>query len=161
MENKPAVQWLAAPQDHDYPAAAAYLSLTVEDAQVADIVARLKKAPETKQKAKDILRASRLALLPKGDAHVARDLAKVTKGEALSPILLVRGDLNSDHPLVIADGYHRVCVSYYVDVDTDIPCRIVPAVRPVKTTAKRATSAKPATSAKRTTTAKRAEGKKK
>jgi len=132
------MKWLSAPQEHDYPAAVAYLSLTAEDAQVADIVARLKNAPETKQKAKDILRASRLALLPKDDAHVVGDLAKVTNGEALSPVLLVRGDLNADRPLVIADGYHRVCVSYYVDVDTDIPCRIVPAVRPLKTTAKRA-----------------------
>jgi hypothetical protein len=28
-------------------------------------------------------------------------------------------------PLHIADGYHRVCASYYLDEDTDIPCRIV------------------------------------
>jgi len=132
------MKWLSAPQEHDYPAAAAYLSLTADEAQVADIVARLKKAPETKQKAKDILRASRLALLPKDDEHVVGDMAKVAQGEAISPVLLVRGDLNADRPLVIADGYHRVCVSYYTDVDTDIPCRIVPAVRPVKTVPKRA-----------------------
>jgi len=149
MENTPAVKWLAAPQDHDYPAAAAYLSLTADDVQVADIMARLKTAATTQQKAKDIMRASRLELLAKDDFHVADDLAKIAKGEALSPILLVRGDLNVDVPLVIADGFHRVCASYYTDVNTDIPCRIVPAVKPPKTAPKRAASAK------------RAEGKKK
>jgi hypothetical protein len=25
----------------------------------------------------------------------------------------------------IADGYHRVCASYHVEENTDIPCRIV------------------------------------
>ena len=126
MTTTPTVKWLAAPQDHDYPAAAAYLALTADDARVADVVARLKTAPETHQKAKDILRASHLALLPKDDVHVAEDLGKIDKGEAMSPILLVRGSLKTGWPLEIADGYHRVCASYYVDVNTDIPCRIVP-----------------------------------
>jgi hypothetical protein len=27
-------------------------------------------------------------------------------------------------PLQIADGYHRVCASYHLDENTDIPCRI-------------------------------------
>jgi len=117
---------LAAPQEHDYPAAAAYLSLTADDARVADVVARLKTAPMTQQKAKDILRASHLPLLPKDDFHVAEDLAKIGQGEALSPVLLVRGSLKTGRPLEIADGYHRVCASYYTDVNTDIPCRIVP-----------------------------------
>jgi hypothetical protein len=26
---------------------------------------------------------------------------------------------------LIADGYHRVCASYYTDEDTDIPVKIV------------------------------------
>jgi hypothetical protein len=29
----------------------------------------------------------------------------------------------------IADGYHRVCASYYTDESTDIPVRIVPATK--------------------------------
>ncbi len=32
---------------------------------------------------------------------------------------MLRG--NDDHPLVIADGYHRVCASYWIDENTDIP----------------------------------------
>lgn len=56
---------------------------------------------------------------------MARDLKKVTDGRALSQILLVRGDLGRGRALVIADGYHRVCASYYVSEDTEIPCRLV------------------------------------
>jgi hypothetical protein len=29
------------------------------------------------------------------------------------------------HQAQIADGYHRVCASYYTDEDTDIPVKIV------------------------------------
>jgi len=29
------------------------------------------------------------------------------------------------HPLVVADGYHRVCASYWIDENTDIPCILV------------------------------------
>jgi hypothetical protein len=55
---------------------------------------------------------------------VATDLKKIRKGRELSPVLLVRGDLVADRPLQIADGYHRVCASYHVDENTDIPCRL-------------------------------------
>jgi hypothetical protein len=41
----------------------------------------------------------------------------------LSPILLLRASDRS--PLVIADGYHRVCASYWTDENTDIPCVLV------------------------------------
>jgi hypothetical protein len=77
------------------------------------------------QHAKDILRAARLALLPADDPEVARDLKNVAKGNALSPILLVRGDLGQGRDLQIADGYHRVCASYHLGEDTEIPCRLV------------------------------------
>ena len=41
------------------------------------------------------------------------------------PVLLVGGDLHTDRPLHIADGYHRVCASYHLDENTEIPCRLV------------------------------------
>jgi hypothetical protein len=41
---------------------------------------------------------------------VRKDLAKVKKGEKLSPVLLLRGSLTSSVPLTVADGYHRICV---------------------------------------------------
>jgi hypothetical protein len=49
----------------------------------------------------------------------------VGSGGLLSPVLLVRGDAWRGVPLVIADGYHRICASYYLDEDADIPCRLV------------------------------------
>ena len=121
------VLWGTEPDEHDYPAAADYLALLAKPGQVNEIVAALKKAPIVYKKAKDLLRASRLALLPVDNPHVAADLAKIKKGKQLSPILLVRGDLASDVALQIADGYHRVCASYHTDENTDIPVKIVPA----------------------------------
>jgi hypothetical protein len=122
-----AVLWGTEPDEHDYPAAADYLALLATPGQINEIVTALKKAPIVYKKAKDLLRASRLALLPVDNPHVAADLAKIKKGKKLSPILLVRGDLANDVALQIADGYHRVCASYHTDENTDIPVKIVPA----------------------------------
>jgi hypothetical protein len=122
------VVWEAEPDEHDYPAAASYLSLVGTASQVADLVTRLRGAEVGHYKAKDILRSAALPLLPEDNPHVAADLRKVKKGQALSPVLLVRGDLVRGVAAQIADGYHRVCASYHVDENTDIPCRIVDAV---------------------------------
>ena len=81
------------------------------------------------KKAKDILRAAQLNLLPNDNPHVVADLAKIKKGQALSPILLIRGDYATGVPLQIADGYHRVCASYYTDENTDIPVVLVSLTR--------------------------------
>ena len=129
MASGSAVLWGEAPDEHDYPAAADYLALLAPAAQISEIVAGLKQAPIVHKKAKDLLRASCLALLPRDNPHVQRDLKKIKKGTALSPILVVRGELNTGVAMQIADGYHRVCASYYTDENTDIPVRIVPATR--------------------------------
>ncbi len=117
------LRWKNAPDDHDFPAAAKYLSLLADEVQVESLIMALHGAPPEHQKAKDILRAAALPLLPVDNPHVASDLAKIKAGAALSPILLVRGDLVTGRPLQIADGYHRVCASYHSDENTDIPCR--------------------------------------
>ena len=70
--------------------------------------------------AKHALRASGLPALPPDNVHVAKDLKKVANGKKLSPVLLVRGE-----PTLIADGYHRVCASYHLNENEDIPSRIV------------------------------------
>jgi hypothetical protein len=118
------VAWKNEPDEHDYPAAGTYLSLIAPATVVDRIVADLRAADIIHQKAKDILRASGLTLLSEDNPHVASDLKKISKGRELSPVLLVRGDLASDRRLQIADGYHRVCASYHVDENTDIPCRL-------------------------------------
>jgi hypothetical protein len=125
----PEVLWGSEPDEHDYPAAADYLALLASAEQIAEIVAALKQAPVVHKKAKDLLRASQLALLPKDNVHVQRDLKKIKKGKRLSPILVVRGNLDNGVAMQIADGYHRVCASYYTDENTDIPVRIVPATK--------------------------------
>ncbi len=119
-----AEHWKSEPDSHDYPAAASYLSLVLGEAATDSVVADLEKAPIEHHKAKDLLRASSLALLPEDNAHVAADLKKVHRGERLSPVLLVRGTMTSGVPLTIADGYHRVCASYHLDENADIPCRM-------------------------------------
>ena len=116
------VQWKNEPDQHDYPAAASYLALIADPVTADALIAGLKSAPIEHYKAKDILRASGLPALPLDNVHVAKDVAKVKAAKALSPVLLVRGDI---HPLQIADGYHRVCASHHLDEDTDIPCRSV------------------------------------
>src|SRR5262245_15675662 len=120
-----AVKWLDDPEAHDFDAAADYLTMIADDDRAAQTVAALKSAKTLRRKAKDILRAARLPLLPETNAHVRSDLAKISEGKKLSPILLVRGDATVTVRLEIADGYHRVCASYLTDENTPIPCRLV------------------------------------
>ncbi len=117
--------WQLDPDEHDYPAAANYLGLICEPALAAKIVKLLKSAPTSTHEAKDLLRASQLPMLERENEHVASDLAKVKSGLKLSPILLVRGRLDKNRSLVVADGYHRICASYYIDENSAIPCRLV------------------------------------
>lgn len=120
-----AVKWLDAPEDHDYAAAADYLSLVSEADATSQTVEALKSAETSLRRAKDILRAARLALLPATNVRVNSDLANIAAGNKLSPILLVRGKALDGVALEIADGYHRVCASYLTDENTPIPCRLV------------------------------------
>ena len=118
------VHWSHEPEAHDYPAAAAYLSLVTDPATAERLASQLATQPIVFHKAKDILRASRLPLLPSDDPYVAKDLKRVRKGKNLSPVLLVQGTLDGT-PLQIADGYHRVCASYHLSEDTDVSAQIV------------------------------------
>jgi hypothetical protein len=122
---EPKVRWAEEPEEHDFPAALDYLTLLLSETRAGRVVAALRRSPTVHRKAKDILRASRLAALEGHNVHVAKDLNKIKSRTQLSPVLLVRGDLRSDLPLTIADGYHRVCASFLVDENTAIPCRIV------------------------------------
>ena len=124
---EPSQHWKSQPEQHDYPAAADYLELLLPPSHVQRIVAALDEAETVHKKAKDLNRASGLPILPPDNPHVAEDLKKVSKGEKLSPVLLVRGALRQGIPLTVADGYHRICASYHLDENADIPCRIVDA----------------------------------
>ena len=113
--------WHKDPQKHDYPAAVDYLELIYSKSKAVNLVKQLKKGSTIQKKAKDILRASEMQLLPKENIHVRENIKKSKKGEKLSPILLVRGN----EKLIIADGYHRLCAIYYLSEDLEVPCRIV------------------------------------
>ena len=120
---KPSIVWLTQPEAHDYPAASSYLSLIFDPIQVKKLLDQLQKQPISQFKAKDIFRAAQLPLLDAHNFHVARDITKIEQEKALSPLLLVR-DL-TQHKVIIADGYHRLCAVYLHDEDALIPCQIV------------------------------------
>ena len=122
-DGKHGIQWLAQPEDHDYPAALSYLSLLYSPASARSLVTRLKRARPVQFKAKDIFRASGLSLLGISNSHVEKDRRKIASRTPLSPLLLVRDPAHGK--LVIADGYHRLCAVYSRDEDAIIPCKIV------------------------------------
>lgn len=112
--------WLSEPEEHDFPAAQDYLELHFPKKTAKQLTDRLRKSTTIIKKAKDILRASGLPLLPEDNLHVKQNLRKMKNIKKLSPVLLVSGE-----PLIIADGYHRICAIYYLSEDLEIPCRLV------------------------------------
>ncbi|GAC1410909.1 MAG: hypothetical protein NVSMB57_05060 [Actinomycetota bacterium] len=123
MGNNP--HWSDQVEEHDFAAAEDYLSLVIASSLAEEASKALRAASPQTRKAKDLLRAAALPLLPIAHEHVANDLKKVRDGKPLSPVLLVRGNAAASMPLIIADGYHRVCASTYLDEDLEVPCRIV------------------------------------
>lgn len=121
-ESTPSVQikWKSAVADHDYDAAAAYLSLKLDDDAVAKAVRRLRKAQLTTRRANDILRASGLTAAPLDDPGVMKDLIKAISGTELSPVLVLSGKSGSD----IADGFHRVSLVYRLDPYGVVPLKL-------------------------------------
>ena len=120
--SKNAVRWSKRPIAGDYSAALNYLSLIFPSLQAKRLVSRLRRARPIKRAAKDLLRASALPVLSPDDVAVAKDLRKIQKGKALSPILLVQGDAPKDRRLIVADGYHRICAAYHDDESAEVMC---------------------------------------
>ena len=117
--------WKNEPDEHDFPAALDYLTLVSPPATAERLVQAMRAVGTVQRKAKDLLRASGLSLLPMDNFHVRADLRKIKRAQRLSPVLLVRGNFQQGYELEIADGYHRICASWYTDENADIPCRIV------------------------------------
>lgn len=114
------IRWRDDVADHDYAAAEAYLSLSLDEQTTRDIVKRLQKAELTERRANDILRAAGLAPAPLDDPGVVKDLIKIIEGKKLSPVLVVRNGDRTD----IADGFHRVSLVYRVDPYGAVPLRL-------------------------------------
>jgi len=123
MGKRADIRWLTKPEKHDYPAAKSYLSLVCDEPTATRLVQKLRRAPVSRFKAKDIFTASGLSLLGVSNAQVEKDGEKIKDGKELSPLLLVRDKANGK--VIIADGYHRLCAVYSFDEDVLIPCKIV------------------------------------
>lgn len=122
---KTQLRWKKKPEAEDYTGAGNYLSLLCSEGKAKKLVRALREAPTIKRAAKDLLRASRLPLLPRDEPHVSEDLDKIHGGVPLAPVLLVCGDMSSDIPLTVADGYHRICAIYYYNSKLMVECRMV------------------------------------
>jgi hypothetical protein len=119
------IRCLSLPERHDYPAAGSHLSLLLSSKEVDDIISRLQKTDVTFFRATEILRDAKLKILGADNQHVASDPKKIRKGEALSPIIPVRGNLSISVRLTIAYGYHRACTIYLDDEDIEVACPTV------------------------------------
>ena len=112
------ILWKDEPDEKDYSAAWNYLRLLGLSSKLITEL-RQTKGCELFM-ARDIIRASILPILGIDNNQIEKNLKKIKDGEKLSPILLV-----ADVPLIIADGYHRVCAVYRVDDTEEIPCKLV------------------------------------
>ena len=122
--SKQQLLWKKKPEIEDYDGALRFLTLIYSDARSEALLRTLRKAKTMERAGKDLLRASKLPLLPRNEPHVAEDLKKIHKGKPLAPVLLVHGDMIRGVPLIVADGYHRICAIYYYDESAPIPCRM-------------------------------------
>lgn len=122
--SKSKLKWSEKEEDADFDAAFKYLSLLCSDRKAHALVKSLRGSKPIEHAAKDILRAAQLPILPSDEAHVSEDLKRIQKGKPLAPVLLVRGDLASGLPLVVADGYHRICAVCYFEESAPVRCRI-------------------------------------
>jgi hypothetical protein len=117
--------WKSKPEPRDYAAAGNFLLLLYSPTESASLVRALRSAETVKRAAKDLLRASHLSLLPRDEPHVEADLKRIRKRKPLAPVLLIRGEMTKGIRLTVADGYHRICASYYYDENAPIPCKMV------------------------------------
>jgi hypothetical protein len=122
--SKSELKWSEKQEDADFDAAFKYLSLLCSDRKAHALVKSLRDSKLMDHAVKDVLRAAALPLLPSDESHVSRNLKLIQKGKPLAPVLLVRGDMAKGHPLVVADGYHRVCAVVYFDESAPVRCRI-------------------------------------
>ena len=110
------LRWKKEVAEHDYTAAASYLSIRFGQDHADQVAVKLRKLPVIMRRANDILRATGREPLMLNDPGVLNDLKKVLAGDKLSPVLVAEGD--------IADGYHRVSLAYALDPYAEIPLKI-------------------------------------
>jgi hypothetical protein len=122
--SKSKLKWSEKEEDADFDAAFQYLSLLCSDRKAHALVKSLRAMKPIEHAAKDLLRAAQLPLLPRDEPHVDEDLKRIQKAKALAPVLVIRGDVANGIPLIVADGYHRICAIVYFDESAPVRCRI-------------------------------------
>jgi hypothetical protein len=123
--SKSQARWKPRAGKEEFEAALSYLSLQFPVALARRWVATARRGERIERVAKDLLRASNLPLLPVEEHHVAEDLKKIRKGKPIAPILLVQGDMSRGMPLIVADGYHRICAACHADEDAPVAAVMV------------------------------------
>jgi hypothetical protein len=121
---KPKLKWSEKEEGDDFEAAFKFLSLLCSDRKARALVTSLRESKPLEHAAKDLLRAAQLPLLPSDEPHVDEDLKRIQKAKPLAPVLLVRGDMANGLPLMVADGYHRICAVVYFDESAPVRCRV-------------------------------------
>src|SRR5450432_2107643 len=122
---KEQIVWKKKSEPPDYEGGLNFLTLIFPAAKSKSLLRALHKTENIERAAKDLLRAAGLPLLPRDEPHVDEDLKRIHKGKPLAPVLLVRGDMSKGIPLIVADGYHRICAICYYDESAPIPSRLV------------------------------------
>jgi hypothetical protein len=122
--SKPKIKWKNEPETEDYEGGKNLLTLICSDAEALQLIEHLQKSDTIERASKDLLRAADLPLLDQSDPHVREDLKRIHKGTPLPPVLLVCGEMKKGNPLIIVDGYHRICAVYSCDESASIPCRM-------------------------------------
>jgi hypothetical protein len=124
-EQQSLIAWKDEVEDHDYQAAFNFLSIAWGEDRARLAVKLLRRAESTTRRANDILRAAGLEPLPITDPGVHKDLVKVLSDKKLSPILMVSCETKGGSFLaVIADGYHRVCLTYDLAPGDQVPMKL-------------------------------------
>jgi len=123
MDQKVEIRWLPEPADDTYDAARTYLELLYKPKQARRWAKQLRKAGMSRYAAKDILRASCTPMSVIRAFDWTKQQEQIAHGDPLSPILLVRQD--NGGPLVIADGFHRMCALFAADQEVSVPCKII------------------------------------
>ena len=122
--SKSELKWSEGEEGQDFKAAFKFLSLLCSERKANALVESLRNSKLLEHAAKDVLRAAQLPLLPRDEPHVDDDLKRIQKDKPLAPVLLVRGDMGNGLPLMVADGYHRICAVVYFDESAPVRCRI-------------------------------------
>jgi hypothetical protein len=123
MKKPVEVKWLKQPADKDYAAAETYLQLLYGPKKARSWSKKLKAVPMAKYAAKDLLRASATPISEVEAFDWVKQHKEIAEGTPLSPILLIRQE--NGGPLIIADGFHRLCAVFGVDQQAPVPCKIV------------------------------------